>query len=333
MTWSSRRGGAPAHRVHEAPPGPSGAATQPWRVDHPISASASEGKANLRLFEFRAHPPPLLSQPMGPQHQKRHARVRVFSAESQGKVCMRLNTGRSALPPQGGPASGSDVTGSTSTSPGGSTASQAGGPPGRSATGRRESSLSQAANSPLPKRMDRAITVTSSQSFSTVSDGMSSFAASSTSASLSSRHSAAHPSDLDIAGAVTTINSEASLVASRDTTKSQPKSETGPRPGLPRNLAFASLQQATSTPTSTPTPTPTPTPAPTTNKLRMGVTQIGRFLQPVLGQSRHAKPEPSPIVDAPRPAKPSFTERARGLGDELREKALAAKDQMAKRSR
>jgi hypothetical protein len=60
---------------------------------------------------------------------------------------------------------------------------------------------------------------------------------------------------------------------------------------------------------------------------------VGRFLQPVLGGSHHPKPEPSPIVDGPRPKKPSFTERAKGVGDDLREKALAAKGHLAKRSR
>jgi hypothetical protein len=226
---------------------------------------------------------------------------------------MRVNTGRGVSPPQGGPASGSDVTAST----GGSSGSR----------------LNQAANSPLSKRPDRAITATGSRLFSTVSDP-SSIATSSRLASSSSRRSAGDGSDLDIAGAVTTINSETSSVASQDTAKSHPKSETGPRPGLPRNLAFASLQQPTPTPTATATATatPTPTPTPTASKFKKGVIQIGRFLQPVLGDSRHPKPEPSPIVDGPRPKKPSFTERAKGLADDLREKALAAKDHMAKRS-
>jgi hypothetical protein len=217
---------------------------------------------------------------------------------------MRVNT----LPPRGEPASGSDVTGNTCASSCGSTASQASGPTGRYATGRRESRRSL-----LP----------------TVSDGLSSFAASSRLASLSSRHSATDVSALDIAAAVTTINSETSSMASRDTATSHPKSETGPRPGLPRNLAFASLQQQTPTPTPEPTATPTLPVSP----FKKGVIQIGHFLQPVLGDSRRAKPEPSPIVDAPRPKKPSFTERAKSLGDELREKALAARDHMAKRSR
>jgi hypothetical protein len=219
---------------------------------------------------------------------------------------MRVNT----PPPRGEPASGSDVTGNTCASSCGSTASQASGPTGRSAARRRESRLS-----PFPS----------------VSDGLSSFAASSRLASLSSRHSATDVSALDIAGAVTTINSETSSMASRDTATSHPKSEIGPRPGLPRNLAFASLQQQT--PTPTPTPEPTATPTPPVSPFKRGVIRIGRFLQPVLGDSRRAKPEPSPIVDAPRPKKPSFTERTKSLGDELREKALSARDHMAKRSR